>query len=226
MTEQPRGPEPIPGPPPAPPVSSGTSGRTIAIIVGVVLAVLVVVGVGVLGLVAGSGDSETDTAPQASASAPGEPAAGETLASDGYSYELPPEWQDITASVLADNPGTGIDSASAWGASIAEGRANVIVEQQEAVGVSDLDTARDQLRANLEASFEADIEELDNREIGGVEMAGLHVVRTNEGGVDVDQTAYITVIDDGAYVITTSRKADDDEPEAAFDAIYDSWSWE
>ncbi len=226
MTEQPPGPGPIPGPPPAPPASSGTSGRTIAIIVGVVLAVLVLVGVGVLGLVAGSGDSETDTAPQASASSAGEPAAGETLAGDGYSYELPPEWQDITASVLADNPGTSIDSASAWGASIAEGKANLIVEHPDAGGVSDLDTARDQLRSNLEASFEADIEELDNREIGGVEMAGLHVVRTNEAGVDVDQTAYITVIDDGAYVITTSRKAEDDEPEAAFDAIYDSWSWE
>ena len=128
--------------------------------------------------------------------------------------------------MLADNPGTTIDTASAWGESIAKGRANLIVEHPDATDVPDLDAARDQLKANLEASFDADIEEIDNREIGDLEMAGLHVVRTNEGGIDVDQTAYITLVDGSAYIITTSRRADDEEPEAVYESIYDSWSWE
>ncbi len=227
MTEQTRAPEPIPGPPPVPPAPPARSNRRmITIIVAVVVAVLVLVGVGILGLVAGSDDAESGPAAQASEPAPSETASGESLEGDGYAYDLPDEWQDITESVLADNPGTSIDSASAWGASISAGRANLIVEHPDAGGVTDLDTARDQLQANLEASFESEIETLDNREIGGLEMAGLHVVRTNEADVEVDQTAYITLVDDAAYIITTSRKADDEEPEALFDAIYDSWSWE
>lgn len=232
MTEQPTtAPEPVPGLPPPPPQKPN---RTPLIIAGVLVAVLVVAALGVVGLFAASdGGSETDSdtatspaSPAASAPDPATEPSGETLEGDGYTYDLPVEWQDITETVLGDNPGTTIDSASAWGPSISEGRANLIVEHPDAGGVEDLETAREQLRANLEASFESEIEELDNRDIGGLEMAGLHVVRTNEGGVDVDQTAWITLVDGSAYIITSSRKAEDEEPEAVFEAIYDSWSWE
>ena len=223
--------QPIPGPPPVyapPPARKSRTGLVIAL---VAVGVLVVVGLAILGLVVAGGDDEaSDPTPAASgeATASGSDVemSGDLLEGDGYTYALPDEWQDITESVLADNPGTTIDSASAWGETIAAGKANLIVEHPSAEGVTDLEDARDQLRSNLEASFDAEIEDIDSREIDGVEMAGLHVLRTNEGGVEVDQTAYITLIDDSAYIITTSRRADEDESVAAFDAIYDSWSWD
>ncbi len=223
--------QPIPGPPPVyapPPAKKSRTGLVIAL---VAVGVLVVVGLAILGLVVAGGDDEaSDPTPvasgEATASGSDVEMSGDLLEGDGYTYALPEEWQDITESVLADNPGTTIDSASAWGETIAAGKANLIVEHPSADGVTDLEDARDQLRGNLEASFDAEIEDIDSREIDGVEMAGLHVLRTNEGGVEVDQTAYITLIDDSAYIITTSRRADEDESVAAFDAIYDSWSWD
>ena len=225
--------QPIPGPPPVyapPPAKKSRTGLIVALVVIGVLVVIAVAALGILGLRASSSDDEgSDPTPVASeATAPGSDVemSGDLLEGDGYSYALPDEWQDITESVLADNPGTTIDSASAWGDTIASGKANLIVEHPSAEGVTDLDDAREQLRANLEASFDAEIEDIDSRDVDGVEMSGLHVLRTNEGGIEVDQTAYIALIDDSAYIITTSRRADEDDSVEAIEAIYDSWSWE
>ena len=225
-------PEPLPPPPglfpgygapmPPPPPKSHTG-----LIIGLVLAgVAVFAGLLVAGLLVYADDDFDDdpsgaTSTQSSANAPDT----EVLEGDGYSYGLPDGWQDITDEVVASDPGTTLDTGSAWGDSIATGRANLIVEVTNAGGVTDLDEARDQLTANLE-TLGVSPQPVDNRTIGGQEAAGVSITRTNELDVEVLQTAYITIVDDTAYVITTTNEFSDDGPQDAYDAIYESWSWE
>ena len=167
-----------------------------------------------------SDDTGDDTATE-------EPAPdGSTLQGTGYSYALPEGWQDISAEVTGANPGTFIDTAASWGPSIEEGRGNVIVENP-AAGGADSAEALEQLRSNFTAQFpDAEIDDTDPRTIGGVEMLGLELTRTNEAGVEVDQEAYVGVVDDVAYIITASSTADDDEAEEQFEQIYVSWTFE
>ncbi|GAA4678211.1 hypothetical protein [Nocardioides nanhaiensis] len=151
---------------------------------------------------------------------------GSTLQGTGYSYSLPEGWQDISADVTGANPGTFIDTAASWGPSIEEGRGNVIVENPPAGG-ADSAEALEQLRTNFTSQFpDAEIDDTDPRTIGGEEMLGLELTRTNEAGVEVDQEAYVAVIDDVAYIITASSTADDDGAEDQFEQIYDSWTFE
>ncbi len=52
------------------------------------------------------------------------------------------------------------------------------------------------------------------------------LTRTNDSGIEVEQTAYIVKNGEDAVVITASNKSDDDGPADAYEKIYDSWSWE
>lgn len=147
------------------------------------------------------------------------------LEGEGYQYELPDGWTEITDQVVADNPGQPtLDTASAWGDSVEGGRANVITEVS-AWTYDSLDDALEVLRTNLSA-LGGSIEDLENRSIDGEEAAGVLLTRDNEAGITVEQRAYIVRNGDDAVVITASHKADDDSPLDKYEEIYDSWSWE
>ncbi len=147
------------------------------------------------------------------------------LEGDGYQYELPDGWEEITDQVLEDNPEQPtLDTASAWGASVEAGRANVITEVNSWTYDS-LDDALEVLRTNL-STLGGTLVDLDNRTIDGEEAAGLLLTRDNDAGITVEQRAYIVKNGDDAVVITSSHKADDDGPLDKYEEIYDSWSWE
>ncbi len=147
------------------------------------------------------------------------------LEGEGYEYQLPDGWKDITDQVLADNPAqTTIDKASAWGDSVAAGRANMITEVSSWT-YDDLDDALSVLKTNL-GTLGGTLEDLDDRTIGGKEAAGVLLTRDNDGGVSVEQRAYIVQNGDDAVVITATHKAGDDGPLDRYEEIYDSWSWE
>lgn len=155
-----------------------------------------------------------------------DPAACEPcLEGEGYQYQLPEGWQEITDQVLEDNPGQPtLDTASAWGASVEEGRANVITEVSS-WSYDDLADAVSVLKTNL-GSLGGTIDDLENRTIDGEEAAGVILTRDNDAGISVEQRAYIMKNGDDAVVITSSHKADDDGPLDKYEEIYDSWSWE
>ncbi len=153
------------------------------------------------------------------------PACEPCLEGEGYQYQLPDGWSEITDQVLDDNPDQStIDTASAWGDSVAEGRANVITEVSS-WSYDDLDDALLVLKTNL-GTLGGTLEELETRTIAGVEAAGLILIRDNDAGISVEQRAYIVKNGDDAVVITSSHKADDDGPLEKYEEIYDSWSWE
>ena len=201
------------------------------LVVGLVtVGVVVVAGAIILALVLGGDDgdktpSSSDTTPTETDDTGGGGGTAGLIAGEGYTYEIPEGWQDITDQVLKDNPGQPtLDTASAWGKSVAEGRANVIVEVSSWT-YTDLGDAEDVLTSNLE-TLGGSVEDIEDRTIDGEPAAGVLLSRANESGVDVEQTAYIIRVGDDAVVITASNKAGDDKPQAAYEEIYDSWSWE
>jgi hypothetical protein len=195
------------------------------LIVGLVVAGVIAVAVAiVLALVTSGDDDPEEKADDNSAETTG--CEGDAcLEGNGYSYELPEGWTDISDQVKEQNPGQPtLDTASAWGRSIEGGRANVIVEVDAWV-YSDLEDARGVLKGNL-ATLGGNIEDIESRTIDGEEAAGVQLTRTNENGIEVEQTAYIVKNGDDAVVITASKKSNDDAPDNAYEEIYDSWSWE
>ena len=131
---------------------------------------------------------------------------------NGYSYELPDEWQDISAEVVGGAPGSTLDSASAWGNSVATGRANVIVEVTDSSSFTDLENARAQLADNLETNLGATTTPVANIIIDGEEAAGVTMTRTNDLQLEIMQTAYVTLVGDSAYVITQTNESGDVSP--------------
>jgi hypothetical protein len=199
------------------------------LVVGLVtVGIVAIAGAIILALVLG-GDDPKETADDSSGetSEGPKPCEGERcLKGEGYSYELPEGWRDISETVREENPAQGtLDTASAWGGdTIAEGRANVIVEVAGWT-YTDLDDARDVLKTNL-ADLGGSIENIDSRTIDGEDAAGVVLTRTNESGVEVEQTAYIMRNGEDAVVITASNKSNDNGPKDAYQEIYDSWVWE
>lgn len=229
--EPPNQPPPMPPGYAAPPPGGQPRKGRAGLIIGLAVAgLLVIAGILVVALVVGGDDDSAGGDESPSSTESDEPTEEPTpedqlLQGSGYAFEMPDEWQDITAEVAADNAAATIDSAISWGDSIATGRANLIVEVTSAGGVTDLDVALDQLTTNME-SLGAPVETIDDRDIDGQTFAGVTLTRTNEFDVEIEQTAYITIRDDTAYVITTSNESDDAEPENAFDDILASWAWE
>ena len=83
----------------------------------------------VLALVAPCGDRPRASDDRPTTTAATSQTCDPCLEGEGYQYELPEGWNDITDQVLEDNPGQPtLDTASAWGDSVEAGRANVIIE--------------------------------------------------------------------------------------------------
>ncbi len=191
------------------------------LIVGLVAAGVVVVALAVVLALVTSGDDPEEKADDDGTTTQ---TCDPCLEGDGYQYELPEGWQNITDQVLEDNPGQPtLDTASAWGESVEAGRANVIIEVSSWT-YNDLDDAVSVLSNNL-SSLGGEIEDIDDRTIDGEQAKGVLLTRTNDSGVEVEQTAYIVKNGDDAVVITASNKSDDDGPADAYEKIFDSWSW-
>jgi hypothetical protein len=146
---------------------------------------------------------------------------------DGYSYQLPEGWTDVTDTIPDSGSGAAVlDTASALGGTIEQSRANVIVEISAWV-YTDLDEAKETFKTNLESSLSSPTsEEIEGRSIDGEEAVGLRVTSTNENGIEVEQTAYLMRRDDDAIVIYASNEVGDEGPQDAYEGVYDSWSWE
>jgi hypothetical protein len=210
-----------PLPPPAP--KKSRTGLIIGVVVGALVAIAAIVLAVVL--VAGS-DEDSDESSSGAESEEGERPDGEVLQGDGYSYVLPEDWTDITEAVTAQDTAGTIDSASAPGESLETTSANLIVESGDANGETDLESARDQVAANLGVSIGATPEEIDGPTIDGEETVGLQVTQSNAADVEVLQDAYVAIRGDTYYVIGFSRDATKDDFDDDLQALLDSWVWE
>ncbi|MEJ7831607.1 MAG: hypothetical protein WKF79_01715 [Nocardioides sp.] len=230
-------PPPYGGYPPVPPKKSRT-GLIIGGLVGAVLLIGAVVG-GVL-LATSGGDDSNDRASDSSSedstdsTEDSEPTdeptdaapAGPVLPGDGYSYELPVEWTNVTDQVLATNPGGAIDTVSSWGVDIPSGRANVITEKDNSGGVSDPEDLRSTWQANLESGVGVAPVPGEDTEIAGEKAITATLSSTNAEGLQIEQSAYLVVVGDSVYSIALSAEAGDTGAVDAFTKILESWSWE
>ena len=226
MTQPPYGQDPQnpygqPGPYSPPPKKS----RTVQI-VAAVLVILLIAGGGLATLLLLS-DSDNDKDSDQAEDRTSEPTsapAGDLLQGNGYSYTLPDGWQDASDEA-AGAPGA-IDTIAVWGEKLEGGRANVIVESGPSGGESDPEALREQWQSNMTGSTGATPEKIDGTTIAGQEAIGVRIERTNDKGVAIVQTAYLVVRDGNVYSIALSGKSGDDDAEAAFADIRDSWTWE
>jgi hypothetical protein len=163
--------QPPPTPPPGPPGYYGAplpggppKKSRVGLIIGLVIAgVIVIAGIVVLGLVV-AGDDDSDRYDESSSESEDptdEPTEetddpepdGEVLQGDGYSYELPDGWRDISDRVTRQGTSGSVDTASAPGQTIEDTRANLIVDAGPAGGITfaDLETEYDQVRQDYGA---------------------------------------------------------------------------
>ena len=215
-----------PGPPPPPKKRTG-------LIIGAVVATLVVIGGLVVGGIVLLGD---DDKKESSSEAKDEPSEeptdepteeptdepdGGTIAGTNYTYSLPGEqWLDVTADAAA--AGTVVDSVAVWGEQLDGSRANVLVEAGSAEGT--LEEQRDSWESNLRAGG-SELERLPDVKIDGENAYAVQLEGTNSSGTEIFQTVYLTIHQEIVYSIGFSSQPADDEAEAGFDVIKDSWSW-
>jgi len=218
-----------PGPPQPPKKRTG-------LIIAAIVATLVVIGglvVGGIVLLGGDDDDKNETSSEKATDDPTEepteeptdepteePTAG-TVSGTNYTYSLPDEqWVDATAD--AASAGTVVDSAAAWGEQIDGSRANVLVEAGSAEG--SLEDQRDTWETNLTAGG-SELERLPDVTIDGEDAYAVQLQGTNSSGTEIFQTVYLTLHQEIVYSIGFSSQPADDEAEAGFDVIKDSWSW-
>ena len=127
---------------------------------------------------------------------------------------------DATAEAAA--AGTVVDSAAAWGEQIDGSRANVLVEAGSAEGT--LEEQRDSWESNLTAGG-SELERLPDVAIDGEDAYAVQLQGTNSSGTEIFQTVYLTIHQEIVYSIGFSSQPADDEAEAGFDVIKDSWAW-
>jgi hypothetical protein len=215
-----------PGTPPPPKKRTG-------LIVGAIVAALVVIGglvVGGIVLLGGDDDKDETSSEKATDEPTEEPTeeptdepteTGDTVSGTNYTYSLPGEqWVDATADAAA--AGTVVDSAAAWGEQIDGSRANVLVEAASAEGT--LEAQRDGWETNL-TSGGSNLERLPNVSIDGENAYAVQLQGTNSSGTEIFQTVYLTVHQEIVYSIGFSSQPADDEAEAGFDVIKNSWAW-
>ena len=230
-----------PGQPPYQPYGATSPGgprkRRTGLIIGVVAGLVVLAGIIVaIVLLATNGDEEkadepdSTSSPTATTGSPStsptdQPEEG-TLQGDGYSYELPDGWNDVTEEALAQNPPGAIDTVAAWGETFNNSRANLIVETAPANGQTDLEALRAEWENNLTGTSGGEAQPTDGIQIGGEDSIGTTVDITNSNGVRVHQIAYLTIHDDTIYSIGFNAERGDEEAQQAFDEVMDSWSWQ
>lgn len=192
------------------------------LIVGVLALVLVLVGAGIaVALLAGGGDDKKGAGKDEST------LSGETLSGEGYTFELPEDWQDATDEAKGqDTPGT-IDTVAVWGEKLDGSQANVIVEASSGVGDADLDSLRSTWETNMSGASGSTPMEHDGTTIDGEEAIGAKFERDNDSGTAIVQIAYLTVHEGTAYSVILSTQEDKvDEATAAYEALLGSWTWE
>lgn len=217
-------------PPAQKPSSKKNVGPIIGLIAAGVLALSAII-IGVVVLVSGD-DEPTASAPSSSESTNPSPDAGEDptddtgrLTGEGYSYELPDEWQDVSEDVIAQNPPGAIDTVATWGPDIESGRANLIVERQPAE-VTDPEELRENWQSNLGNAVGVTPKPGPDSQIDGEKVIAATLDSVNSQDVSVAQTAYLTVVDGAVYSITLSAEKGDAGAKDVFDEILDSWTWE
>lgn len=155
------------------------------------------------------------------------PADGSGVDGQGYVYELPEDWNDVTEETLSgsDVPGT-IDTVSVWGKKLEGGRANVIVETGSAGGEEDEEELREEWEKNMGSSTGVTPEKVEGTDIDGEDAIGAKMEQTNANGVDIIQIAYLVIYDGTQYSIGLSAKQGDDDAQEQFEDVLASWDWD
>ncbi|MCW2816864.1 MAG: hypothetical protein JWN84_4319 [Nocardioides sp.] len=156
-----------------------------------------------------------------------DPAPGDVITGDGYSYSLPAAgWKDASAD--AKELAATIDTAIILGASIDMSQSSIIVEALTAGTASSLDDLEGLWKRNLSSSDGATPVDIEETTLDGERAIGVRIEdRVNNAGLPITQVAYLALHDGRQYSIGLSFPQSGDEvSEGDFETMLASWSWD
>lgn len=165
----------------------------------------------------------SETTPEATEQ-PTEVPAG-AIEGDGYYFELPEGWNDISEEVRKQPGAAQTDLAVAWGNSFDGARANMIVETGFAGGETDPEVLRPTWESNMAGATGATPEDNGTTTIDGEDAVGALIARVNENDVPIEQFGYLTIHDGDLYSVILSTQAGDKKAQEFYDEILESWTW-
>jgi len=166
--------------------------------------------------------SETSSPPEPTDAETTEPAEGETIDGEGYTYAIPEGWEDISEepeAAAADSFVRVSDASQGFGTNI-----NVIVSPSG--GATDIEAARESFKQGLETVADSPVEQVENISIDGETAIG-HTATADQQGRTLVFTQYATLHEESLYIVTLTAPEDDAEDgRAALDTVLTSWAWE
>ena len=172
-------------------------------------------------------DASTTSAPPESpteSATEEEPADGDRIAGQGYSYAVPEGWEDGTERFQAISP---LLDTGAVDTDVSQGFAdNVNVIRNDSFPEMGLDEAEQQFVAEAETVSE-DVQVRERAEIDGETV--LHISgRTDAGKSKVRTEQYSLFREDAWYIVTFSfaEKSPDTTVDADVTTVLGSWQWE
>lgn len=177
----------------------------------------------VLGACGGSDDDTSSAKETTSAATPSvEPATGDEVEADGFSFTAPEGWVDVTDKIPGYTPAAAYSAPNATDGF----SANVnVLQEPNAAGVS-MDEVVEQGTQQLEAAGFTEVEAEDTIEVDGAETAVL-TAQGAQNGVQYRTRQYFALADDAAWVITFSFPANSDEADRTklAESVMTTWSW-
>lgn len=174
---------------------------------------------------ASSQDDQSSTAAESPGSQPFEV----RLSGTGYSYALPPDWQDLTSAVV-DTATPSADTVSGSGELLQSASALLIVRASPVGETADLKADRAALRVDLRESFtsqlDGPIKNAAARTIDGIPALGLRVRLSVSDDVSISAIYRVVRLDDTLYQLEAVTRAEEELSAKSFKEIFQSWSWD
>jgi hypothetical protein len=163
-----------------------------------------------------SSSGSSEEAPELSA----EPAAGEVVTSDGYSYSVPEGWVKQDAAIAPGADTVALDESSTG---TFANNVNVVLSPSGSFTPDDVEAAAGD---ELEAGGATNVEVLDRLTVAGGETAHISAEMVS-GDVTYKVHQYYLTEDDQTYVVTFSYGDDvsDEEAVDTAESILASWTW-
>lgn len=150
---------------------------------------------------------------------------GSRLTGMGFSFAIPEEWEDITASLEEDNPQLDV-AIGEKDADTFRTNFNVVTASATTATIEDdSDALRQEAAKELKTVTKADVTSLPDRTIDGEAAIG-QASTLDASGNSVSFVQYVAIHEGKAYPVTmtfaTSNAAD---AKATLAGILDSWQW-
>lgn len=142
---------------------------------------------------------------------------------EGFTFGLPKNWEDITASVKEGQP--ALDVAVAAPTKDTDFRTNVNVIKPQPATAGTIEQYADQAGQELTGFTKTPVEPADDRTIDGEKAKG-QISTYDQNGTELSILQYFVLHNEKIYLMTlTVAKPDEAAGKAALESVLASWKW-